>query len=189
MSALRPPAAFLDRDGTIIVEREYLADPDGVELLPGSVTALHTLRRLGYALVVVTNQSGIGRGYYTEKEFFSVQQRLNEMLAVENIHFDAIYFCPHHPDFTGKCECRKPGPGMYQRAQQELDIDLGRSIFVGDRLTDAQPAVHFGGQGFVVRSGHGLVDWTALPDGVSAADDLHAVAEIIERQAALKSAK
>jgi D-glycero-D-manno-heptose 1,7-bisphosphate phosphatase len=155
MSSNRKRAAFLDRDGTIIVEREYLADPAGVQLVDGALDALRELHGAGYELIVVTNQSGIARGLYSEAEFHAVQQRLEEILVAQGIHFAGVYYCPHHPDFTGPCDCRKPDPGMYLQASREHDIDLGRSVYIGDRIKDVAAAARFGGLGILVRTGYG----------------------------------
>jgi D-glycero-D-manno-heptose 1,7-bisphosphate phosphatase len=172
-------AAFLDRDGTIIEERAYLADPDGVELLPGSLDALRLLARAGYALVVVTNQSGIARGLYTEADFCAVQARLNELAKAAGVRFDAVFHCPHHPDLTGPCDCRKPGLGMYQAAARRLDIDLAASVYVGDRLADVLPALALGGRGFLVRTGYGNEQQAGVPGGVQVVDDLLQVARVL----------
>ncbi|HEX6560271.1 MAG TPA: HAD family hydrolase, partial [Longimicrobiales bacterium] len=132
----RVPAVFLDRDGTLIVEREYLSDPDGVEFLPGVFDALRTLRDAGYRLVVVTNQSGIARGLLSLDDYRQVERRVEDVLAREGITLDGVYFCPHHPDYTGLCDCRKPKLGMYRAAERNLGIDLAHSVFVGDRVKD-----------------------------------------------------
>jgi D-glycero-D-manno-heptose 1,7-bisphosphate phosphatase len=168
------PAAFLDRDGTIIVERHYLADPDDVELLPGAPAALRSLAAGGFALVMVTNQSGIARGLYAESDFQAVQARLAAMLAVHGVAFDASFHCPHHPQHGGPCPCRKPGLALFQDAARQLDLDTAASIFVGDRLRDVLPAVALGGRGFLVRTGHG-----ALPAGIEAVADLGEVARLV----------
>jgi len=171
------PAVFLDRDGTLIAEREYLADPDGVILLEGVPEALKQFREAGYALVVVTNQSGIARGLYSLEDYYSVAQRLDEYLIREGVRPDATYFCPHHPDFTGPCACRKPGLGMYQQAATELGLDLEGSFFVGDRPKDVLPAIELGGRGYMVRTGYGAEVEASRPDGVLMADTLlHAAA-------------
>lgn len=172
-------AAFLDRDGTIIGEREYLADPGGVELVPGTVNALRRLAGDGFALVIVTNQSGIARGLYTESAFHAVQNRLEEILAEHGVAFDAVFHCPHHPDFTGSCECRKPGLGMYREAAARLDLDLADSVYVGDRIKDVLPALVVGGRAFLVRTGYGRDEETDAPYGVHVVDDLEEVARIV----------
>jgi D-glycero-D-manno-heptose 1,7-bisphosphate phosphatase len=149
------PAAFLDRDGTIIVEREYLADPEGVQLIPGAVDGLRALRKAGFALVVVTNQSGIARGLYDRAAFDAVQLRLEQELARNDIRLDGVYLCPHHPEVDGPCDCRKPAPGLYRRAAQELGLDPARSLFIGDKPSDVRAAASFGGTGVLVRTGYG----------------------------------
>jgi len=176
-------AVFLDRDGTLIQEREYLADPEGVVLLPGVVEALGLLRRAELALVVVTNQSGIARGLYTLKDYEAVAGRLEEKLAGEGLRLDATYFCPHHPDFTGPCDCRKPGLGMYLRAAAELDLELSRSFFVGDRQKDLAPAVSLGGSGFLVRTGYGREEEGGLEPGHRVVDSLLEAARLIVAEA------
>ena len=109
-------AVCFDRDGTLIQGKVYLSDPRQVVLLPGVATALRDLREAGFALVVVTNQSGIARGLYSEDEYRTVAKRLDDLLAESGSPVDATMYCPHHPDFAPACECRKPATGMYQRA-------------------------------------------------------------------------
>lgn len=175
------PAVFLDRDGTIVVERHYLKDPDQAELVPGAADALRRLAGAGFALVVVTNQSGIARGYYTEADFRAVQRRVEELLARDGVRLDGVYHCPHHPDFTGPCECRKPATGMYRRAARDLGLDLARSVYVGDRLKDVQPAGTLGGKGILVRTGYGADHARRSPDAVAVAADLGGVADRVVR--------
>ena len=158
-------AAFLDRDGTIMVERGFLADPTGVELIAGAAGALRALRDAGYALVVVTNQSGIARGYYGLQDFRAVQARLEELLAEEGIRLDGVYLCPHHPDFGEPCDCRKPRTGLYRQAADELGLDLAHSLFIGDRLSDVQAAHQLGGTGILLRTGYGDAIAADLPPG------------------------
>jgi D-glycero-D-manno-heptose 1,7-bisphosphate phosphatase len=177
VSARPAPAAFIDRDGTLVVERHYLADPAGVELVPRAVEALGRLRAAGFHLVLVTNQSGIARGLYTEADFHAVQERLAALLAAAGIRFDSVQFCPHHPDFTGPCDCRKPGTGMFLRAAQELPIDFPRSIFVGDRIKDVLPARALGGRGYLVRTGYGALQEAEAGDDIHVVDDLAAAVE------------
>ena len=166
------PAAFLDRDGTIIVEHEYIADPGRVELVPGAAAALRRLRDHGFALILVTNQSGIARGLYTLNDFRAVQARVEETLEREGVQFDGVYFCPHHPDFTGPCDCRKPGLGMYRQAAAEHGLELSASVFIGDRMKDVLPANEFGGLGILVRTGYGAQEAAHAPPGLSIAADL-----------------
>lgn len=172
-------AAFLDRDGTIIQEREYLADPDGVELVPGAAEAVRRLADAGFAIVVVTNQSGIARGLYNEAAFHRVQRRLEALLAAERARIDAVYFCPHHPDVTGPCDCRKPGTALHRRAAERLGLDLRRSVYVGDRLSDVAPARELGGFGVLVRTGHGADEARTAPPDTPVVEDLRAAVELI----------
>lgn len=182
-SNARTPAAFLDRDGTLIVERNYLADPAGVEFVPGAVEALKRLQDAGLLLVIVTNQSGIARGLYSEADFRAVQERIEDILAGEGVRIDATYYCPHHPDFTGPCSCRKPGPGMYRQAEADLGADLAASFYVGDRGKDVEPATIFGGTGILVLTGYGAVERDGVPEGTLVVPDLPAAAaEIVRRR-------
>ena len=178
-----PPrrAAFLDRDGTIIVEKNYLADPDDVALIEGAVAGLRHLSDAGFKLVLVTNQSGIARGLYSEADFHAVQQRLEDLLVEQGVRFDAVYFCPHHPDFTGACDCRKPGVGLYRRAERNLKVDLADSVYIGDRLRDVEPAETLGGRGILVGTGYGLEEGKAAPDWVERAADLPDAARLAKK--------
>ena len=157
------PAAFLDRDGTIIRDTEYLRDPEQVELLPGAAQAIRRLNDAGWPVIVVTNQSGIARGLLTEQDYERVRMRVDRAIAdAAEAKIDATYHCPHHPDLTGPCDCRKPGVKLYESAAREHDLDLKRSWYVGDRIRDVAPGDQFGGQSVVL-----LVDST--PDGDRAA--------------------
>ena len=147
-------AVFLDRDGTIIRDAHYLASVDQVELLPGAAPAIRRLNVAGIPVVVVTNQSGIARGMFTEADFDAVTQRLGDLLRAERASVDATYVCPHHPDFTGPCACRKPGTLLYRRAATDLDLDLAASWYIGDRLRDVSPARALGGAGILVPRPH-----------------------------------
>lgn len=129
-------AFFLDRDGVINEEVDYLYQPEKVVILPGVADALRKLRAAGFLAIVTTNQSGVARGMYSEADVAAVHRRIDELLAAENARVDAYYLCPHHPEFTGKCDCRKPLPGMLLRAVAEWDIDPAVSAMVGDRLSD-----------------------------------------------------
>jgi len=166
------PATFLDRDGTIMQEKGYLADPKAVALLPGAVDALRLLRDAGFALVVVTNQSGIARGLYGLQEYHAVTRRLEELLGHHGIRLDGTYLCPHHPDLTGPCECRKPSTGLFRAAARDLGLDLPRSYFVGDRARDVLPARELGGTGILVRTGYGAEEEAGLPGDFVVTHDL-----------------
>jgi D-glycero-D-manno-heptose 1,7-bisphosphate phosphatase len=176
------PAVFLDRDGTLIEEVGHLGDPDGVVVLPAVPTALRRLSDAGYVLVVVSNQAGVARGLFTEDDIRAVNARTAALLEAEGTPpIDGWYWCPHHPDFTGPCDCRKPEPGMLKRAAEELDLDLEGSWMVGDHPVDAGAARAAGARPIVVRTGHGLLpgaDHDPGPD-VLRADDLAAAADII----------
>lgn len=175
------PAVFLDRDGTLIREAEYLADPDGVELLPGVPEALRALRAAGFALVVVTNQSGIARGLYGEDDYRRVAHRVDEVLAAAGAPVDATYYCPHHPDHGPPCDCRKPALGMHRRAAASLGLDLSASWFVGDKASDVEPAALVGGRGILVRTGYGrrTEAGEGVPPGTAVVDDLAAAARLV----------
>lgn len=176
--ALRP-AVFVDRDGTIVAERSYLADPEGVELVPGAADALAALRQAGFALVTVTNQSGIALGLYSEDDYRAVARRVNEVLEAAGSPVDATEYCPHHPDATGPCACRKPSTGMHLHAAAALGLDPARSYYVGDKVTDVLPALELGGQGILVRTGYGHEQEGRVPDGIRVADDLAGAAALV----------
>src|SRR5262249_7923106 len=150
-----------DRDGTIIEQVHYLSDPDRVRLLPGAADALQRLRSAGFACVLVTNQSAIGRGMLTEEQLHRIHDELNRQLAAENATLDAIYVCPEAPAGDDRCIVehgdRKPGPGMLIRAAEELDLDLGASWMVGDMISDILAGINARCRGSIlVRTGKGL---------------------------------
>jgi D-glycero-D-manno-heptose 1,7-bisphosphate phosphatase len=165
-------AVFVDRDGTIIREREYLADPEGVEVLPGAARGLAALHGAGFAVVIVTNQSGIARGYFAEPSYEAVQREVVGRLARLGVPVLDSYHCPHHPDFSGPCDCRKPATALFERAARDHDLDLTTSVFIGDRMGDVEPARHFGALAVLVRTGYGDQESRKAPDWVHVADDL-----------------
>ena len=170
----------LDRDGTIIVERHYLSDPERVELLPRIASGLRQLSEMGLGLVVVTNQSGVGRGLFDTTRLALIHRRLCELLAAEGIHLDGIYFCPHTPE--DNCSCRKPRTGLLERAAQELDFDPGTAFVIGDKLCDIELGQRAGATTFLVRTGYGAevaADATCSPDYV--VDGVWEAAQVIER--------
>jgi D-glycero-D-manno-heptose 1,7-bisphosphate phosphatase len=130
----RAPAVFVDRDDTLMVDVKYCSDPALVKLIPGAAEGLRTLRKAGYRVVVVTNQSGIGRGYFDAETLERVNGRLRDELRREGADYDALYYCPHVPEED--CQCRKPKPGLLLRAASELNIDLASSYTLGDRDLD-----------------------------------------------------
>ncbi len=179
----RRAAVFLDRDGTLIDDPGYLRDPALVRLLPGAGAAVARLNAAGIPVVMVSNQSGIARGLLTEAEYVAVQARLRAVLAAERAHLDAEYFCPHLPEVSGPCDCRKPGVLFYRQAALTLDLDLEASWWVGDRLRDVLPAETLGGHGLLVHTGYGMAE-AKLPDAVrfeTAQDLAEAVAKILPR--------
>jgi histidinol-phosphate phosphatase family protein len=135
-------AVFLDRDGTIVVDKHYLADPDGLELLPNALEGLRELRKLGAKLVVVTNQSGVGRGYFPAESVERMHERLRELLATGGVELDGIYVCPHAPD--AGCDCRKPGSALFERAAGDLELDLAASFVLGDKDADVEAGRRIG---------------------------------------------
>ncbi len=173
-------AVFLDRDGTIVEDPGYLHEPDRVRLLPGAGEALLRLRAAGYLVITVSNQSGIARGWYAVADYAAVQRRLGELLTAHGAQLDGSYFCPHHPQFTGPCECRKPGVKLFRDAQSALGIDFTQSYWVGDRLSDVEPAHALGGRAILVGTGHGAADVAqASALGVTVTADLPAAAAVI----------
>jgi histidinol-phosphate phosphatase family protein len=140
-------AVFFDRDGTLIEDPAFLSRPEQVRLLPGAAAAVRAVNEAGRLAVVVTNQSGIARGLLTEADYAATAARLAELLAAGGARLDAQYHCPHHPDLTGPCECRKPGTLLFRRAAADLGIDLGRSWWIGDAARDVEAALALGGAG------------------------------------------
>lgn len=162
---MRDAAVFLDRDGTLIEEVGYLDRPDRVALYPYSADAIRALNRTGMRIVLVTNQSGVARGFFTEAVVNAVHDHIAGLLSGSGAHFDAYYYCPHHPDgkiaqYARACDCRKPGPGLVERAARELGIDPRRSYVVGDRWLDVALARAVGARGILVRTGYGLTEET-----------------------------
>lgn len=146
-------AAFLDRDGTLIVDANYLADPERVRVLPGAIDAVRVLNDHDILVIVVTNQSGIAQGLLTEAQYAATRDRLEQLMNGGGARIDASYHCPHFPAVNGPCECRKPGTLLYRRAAEDFGIDLHRSLYVGDRDRDIAPGLEFGGFVRLVSSG------------------------------------
>ena len=146
-------AVFLDRDGTINEEVEYLSDPDDLCLIPGTAEAIRLLNCAGIPAIVVTNQAGVGRCYFSEDRVEAIHEELARQLSAHGAHLDAIYYCPHHPD--GGCACRKPEPGMLEQAAREHALDLPRSFMVGDKVSDLSAGRRAGCQTVLVLTGYG----------------------------------
>jgi D-glycero-D-manno-heptose 1,7-bisphosphate phosphatase len=145
------PAVFLDRDGTIIHDRRYLKHPEHIRYYKGSFEALKALQKNGYALVIVTNQSGVGRGFFGLQDLADVHGRLGSDLCNHGIRLKGIYVCPHHPD--RRCACRKPRPRLYWKAARDLALDMKNSYLVGDRLSDVEAAPRLGARGILIQTG------------------------------------
>lgn len=174
-------AAFVDRDGTIIWERHYLADPAKVVLLPGAAEGLRRLRDMGLALVVVTNQSGIGRGLYTLSDYRRVAAEVDRQLADDGVVVDATHYCPDAPGGDPETTCRKPSTAMHRAAAASLGLDLSRSYYVGDKVCDVLPAVETGGTGILVRTGYGREVERRVPQTTRVVDDLLGAAALVAR--------
>jgi D-glycero-D-manno-heptose 1,7-bisphosphate phosphatase len=154
------PAVFLDRDGTLIEERGYLGRLEEISLFDDAPEALRLLRDAGYALVVVTNQAGVARGFFDEAFVQEAHRHLASLLANEGLVLDGYYYCPHHPDgvvpaYSRTCRCRKPGPGMVEQAAADLGLDVDHSFVVGDKWLDIELATNAGARGLLVRTGYG----------------------------------
>jgi D-glycero-D-manno-heptose 1,7-bisphosphate phosphatase len=183
-AGLSRPAVFLDRDGTISEDVGYLNDVSQFRMFPFAAGAIRRLNDANLPVIVVTNQSGVGRGFFAESMVQTVHREMVQQLAAAGAHLTAIYYCPHTSE--DECECRKPKPGMIRQAASEHGVDLARSFVVGDRYGDVELAQANGGQGVLVRTGYGDEDlrvngagWIRQPDFV--ADDLtDAVAWILK---------
>jgi D-glycero-D-manno-heptose 1,7-bisphosphate phosphatase len=171
-------AVFFDRDGTLMRDVDYCADPAKVEVFAGASEALRRLKAHGFKIVVITNQSGIGRGYLTTEDFRAVERELESQLGAGII--DATYFCPHLP--ADECFCRKPETGLIRAAATEHGIDLTKSYFVGDKDSDIECGLRAGTKTILVQTGYGRSADQARPDAV-AADVPAAVEAILERSA------
>jgi D-glycero-D-manno-heptose 1,7-bisphosphate phosphatase len=181
-------AVFLDRDGTINVECEYLHQPEEFQFIPGAVQAIRLLKEAGYRIIVVTNQSGIARGYFDEAAVIRLHRYIDGELSRFGASIDAFYFCPHHPEYSiddnGKtCVCRKPLPGMLLKAAADFSLDLSTSFIIGDKLADVQAGLNAGCRPLLVRTGYGAQEATKLPMDVPVYDDLLAAARAIVDEA------
>ncbi len=135
---MKRPALFLDRDGTINIEKNYLYQVEDFEFIEGVPELIKKYNENGFLVIVITNQAGIARGYYKEEHVHILHRHINKELSKIGAHIDAFYFCPHHPDVTGPCHCRKPETGMIEQACRDFDIDLARSVMVGDKPWDIE---------------------------------------------------
>ena len=146
---------FLDRDGTINVEKHYLYKIEDFEFLPGSIEALRMLQAANFKLIIITNQSGIARGYYTEKDFLKLNEWMLAELAKQDVNIDRVYYCPHHPSATIKryqinCKCRKPKTGLFLKAAKDFGLDLSRCFAIGDKVRDLTICEESDVRGFLI---------------------------------------
>jgi histidinol-phosphate phosphatase family protein len=173
----RRRAVFLDRDGTINVDTNYLRDPDEFQLIPGVGEAIKALNNAGWLVIVITDQSGIGRGWLTEETLNSIHQRMAEALAAHDAHVDAIYHCPHTP--YDRCTCRKPSPEMVIRAARDHNIDLKSSWFVGDKARDVETGRRAGCRPALVLTGFGQGELASAGKPDVVAEDLYRAVQTI----------
>jgi D-glycero-D-manno-heptose 1,7-bisphosphate phosphatase len=160
-------AVFIDRDGTINEEVGYLDSPDKFKLLPRSADAINMLNSRGYKVVVVTNQAGVARGYFTEQTVHEIHNKMVRELQAYGCSVDGIYYCPHHPEVGNEkyrllCDCRKPKSGMFIRAARELEIDLRSSYAIGDQLKDLEAGMRAGCKTILVLTGYGVEEQKKL---------------------------
>lgn len=184
-------AVFVDRDGTIIVEKHFLSNPDKIEFIEGAVEALKQFQRHGFKIVIVSNQSGVARGKFGLQAVEEVNRRLNELLASRDVLIDAIYYCPHLrngsvPEFSIDCLCRKPGPQMIEDAVYQLQINPRQSYVIGDKVDDINLGKVVGAQPILVRTGYGkksqqIIDDSLFYRSVKVCDDLVAAEEWVNR--------
>jgi D-glycero-D-manno-heptose 1,7-bisphosphate phosphatase len=178
------PAVFIDRDGTLNVDKHFLHRREEWEYTTGAVEALRRLRRAGFRIIVVSNQSGIGRGYFSAAEVRRLHDWLRADLRRRKAPLDAVYFCPHAPDRRPPCRCRKPAPGMVDRARRRFGLDLSRSYVVGDKADDAKLALNVGATPLFVLTGHGRREKSRVPAGVRRFRNLAGAARWIARRGA-----
>jgi len=178
------PAVFIDRDGTLTEEVGYVNHPKRLRLLPRSADAIGRLNAAGVAAVVVTNQAGIARGYFTEEVLHAVNAELRAQLAHAGAILDGVYVCPHHPTegeppFRLLCDCRKPKPGLLVRAAADLGLDLTRSVMVGDKPSDLEVAPRVGARSVLVLTGYGLGEWEYRRDRFRITPD-HVASDLLD---------
>jgi len=160
---------FLDRDGTINEEVEYLHRPSDLVILPGVSAALKRLKEQGFRLVVVTNQAGVARGYYSESDVDQLHEYMNRLLAEDGAEIDHFFYCPHHPDhgigaYKKSCHCRKPDIGMFEMAENYFQVDKSHSYMVGDKLLDTEAGHKYGVSSVLVGTGYGNEIYKGLSD-------------------------
>ena len=182
-------AVFIDRDGTINEDMGYINHIDRFVLFPKSIEAIKLINNSGFKAVIVTNQSGVARGYFPESLINKIHNKLEEILKQNGAYIDAIYYCPHHPNgliekYKIECDCRKPKPGMLFRASKDLDINLKQSFTIGDKISDINLAFRVGAKGILVKTGYGKGEleynqdkWNVQPHHI--AEDFYEAAQWI----------
>jgi D-glycero-D-manno-heptose 1,7-bisphosphate phosphatase len=178
-------AVFLDRDGTLNVDKDYVFKREDWEWIPGSVDALKELGKLNYLRIVITNQSAVERGYYSENDVRALHEFVNRDLSTQGAAIDGFYFCPHGPEDEvekgGVCDCRKPAPGLILKAAQEHGIDMTASYMIGDKAIDMAAARAAGVKGILVLTGHGSEERLRNPRATPVVENLKAAVEMIKK--------
>lgn len=185
------PGVFIDRDGTLNEDTGYISHPDGLILYPFAADAVRLINQAGLKVIVVTNQSGVARGLYSEETLRQIHAKMSDELSKKGARLDSVYYCPHHPEFGDRqyrldCDCRKPRPGMLIRAAREHQIDLSRSYVIGDKASDIRLASNVGARGVLVLTGFGKATveqpdrWPCEPYAV--AENLLAAAYVVVGQ-------
>lgn len=151
---------FLDRDGVLIEEVGYLSTPSQVKLIDSSISALKILTSLNIKIIVITNQAGVAKGYFEESKIPEIHKQIDKLLAEHNLKIEKYYYCPHHPNgiitkYSIKCECRKPSPGMILQAINDFNVDIEKSFFIGDKISDIEAANRANIRAVLVKTGHG----------------------------------
>jgi len=178
-----PGAVFLDRDGTVMEDAHYIKSPDQVRLIPGAAAAVKRINDAKVPVIVVTNQSGIGRGMFTVQDYEAVKSRFEALLAQHGAHIDASYYCPDHPSATGPSKCRKPATKMFENAMRDFGLDPAKMAYVGDRWRDVIASKKLGGRGIMISS-HMTTDEDrrkAQGDGIETAASLKDAVEMLFR--------
>lgn len=179
-------AVFLDRDGTLNVDKGYVHRIEDWEWIPGAIDAIAALKKAGFLVIVITNQAGIARGYYDEVDMTNLHTRINEKLKKHGAMIDRFYHCPHHPKFSAACKCRKPMPGLIYEASQDFDVDLDHSWLVGDKASDIQAGVTAGVKSILVLTGYGNNDRALLEEEDICVTDIVAASRYIISHTCLK---
>jgi len=179
--AKQSPAVFFDRDGTVIAEADYLHEPERIRILPNALEGMKRFQDMGYRIVMITNQPGIGIGYYSKEDFYRVNRAMLKSFSEKGILVDKIYFCPHGK--SENCACRKPEQALVRRAQEELNLDLSRSVIIGDKTSDIETGKRAGMRTVLVRTGFGGRDGEfAMQPDVTAENLLDAAKRILEME-------